>query len=92
MRGPSAKPKSNALARAGLAPGDGEQRRHPGCMRPARDAPESLGDEPAVVGVQADDVGDGAERDQVEQRVQARLVGGREHARARSSPRSASST
>ena len=76
MRGPSAKPKSKALACARVAPGGREQRGDARLHAAGADALQPLRDEAAVVGVEPDDVGDGAERDQVEQRVEARLVVG----------------
>ena len=45
----------------------------PGCMRPRADALQALRDQDAVVGVELDDVGHGAERDEVEQAVEPRL-------------------
>jgi hypothetical protein len=57
----------------GAAPAPGRVRRREqgaqaGRQRPWRDALQALADEDAVVAVEFDDVGDGAERDQVEQR------------------------
>jgi hypothetical protein len=79
MRGPSAKPKSNALARRGSRAA-AEQRGDAGLHAAGAHPLQTLRDQAAVVGVEPDDVGDGAERDQVEQRVEARLVLGRERA------------
>ena len=60
------------LARVAAGGGEegGDARLHP----PGADPLQALGDEAAVVAIEADDVGDGAERHQVEQRVEPRLV------------------
>ena len=72
-RGPSAKPKSTALALARVAAGGGEQRGDARLHAAGADALQALRDEAAVVAVEPDDVGHRAERDQVEQRVEPRL-------------------
>ncbi len=76
-RGPIAKPKSAALACARVAAGDREQRGDARLHAAGADALQALGDQAAVVAVEADDVGDGAERDEIEQRVEPRLRGER---------------
>jgi hypothetical protein len=63
-RGPTAKPRSKGEA----------------CRRGGAHALDALGDQDAVVGVEFDDVGHGAERHQVEQVVQLRLGLRIEHA------------
>ena len=80
MRGPRAKPKSKPLALARVAAGGGEQRRDARLHPAGADALQALGDQAAVVGVEADDVGHRAQRDQVEQGVEPRLLGGAERA------------
>ena len=60
---------------ARIAPGDREQRRDARLHAAGADPLQALRDQAAVVAVEADDVGDGAERDQVEQRVEPRLLG-----------------
>ena len=57
-----------------VAPRDGEQRRDAGLHATGADALEPLRDEAAVVAVEAHDVGDGAERDEVEQGIEPRLI------------------
>ena len=64
----------------------------PGCAAAGAHALQALRDQDAVVGVERHDVGDGAERDEVEQRVEIGLVCRRSTPRLRSSARSASST
>jgi hypothetical protein len=59
-----------------FAPRHGEQRGHARLHAPLADALEALRHQPAVVGVELDHVGHGAQRDQVEQRVQPWLGGG----------------
>jgi hypothetical protein len=90
-RGPSMKPRSKAGGRFGSRPAAGTGR-EPGCIFPARMRFKALADQDAVVAVELDHVGDGAERDQVEQA--ARLGSGRsaKAPRSRSSARSASMT
>ena len=73
-RGPIAKPKSNALARRGSRPATANSAATPGCMRPARIRFSPCATRRRLLRVEPDDVGDGAERDQVEQRVEARLA------------------
>ena len=95
MRGPSAKPKSKRGRRLRRrAPRPRTARRARSGMRAGADALQALRDQAAVVGVELDDVGDGAQRDQVEQRVElaAALAWRRTRRAARSSARSASST
>ena len=93
MRGPSAKPKSKAPPRARQRPAALNSAATPGCMRPARMRLQALRDEAAVVGVELHHVGHGAERHQVEQRVEAgAALAASKRPRARSSARSASST
>ena len=88
-RGPATKPRSNAVARRGSRPGDGEQRAHARMRAAAADAREALLDEDAVGLVEPHDVGDGAERDEVEQRAEIRLARApRRRRRARSRARS----
>ena len=73
--------------------GGGEQRGDAGLHAAGADALQALRDQAAVVGVEPDHVGHRAERDQVEQRVEARLRRrGVNAPRSRSSARSASST
>ena len=58
---------------ARLAAGDREQRRDARLHAAGADPLQAVRDEAAIVAVEADDVGDGAERDQVEQRIEPRL-------------------
>ena len=82
---------SARLAR--IAPGDREQRGDARLHAAGADPLQPVRDEAAVVAVEADDVGDGAERDQVEQGVEPRLRPRASNSpRSRSSARSASST
>ena len=62
-------------AQRGVAPGGRQQRRHAGLHAAAADALQALRHQPAVVGVELDHVGHGAQRHQVEQAVQPRLRG-----------------
>ncbi len=71
MRGPIAKPRSDARARACFAAGHLEQRGDAGVQSAAADALQSLGHQHAIVVIEAHDVGDGAERDQIQQRSPA---------------------
>ena len=64
--------------RAGVLARHLEQRRHAGVQPAVADPLQALRDEDAVVAVEAHDVGDGAEGDEVEQRVELRLRGRRE--------------
>ncbi len=64
--------------RAGVLARHLEQRRHAGMQAPVADPLQPLGDEDAVVAVEAHHVGDSAEGDEVEQRVELRLRGRRE--------------
>jgi hypothetical protein len=92
MRGPSAKPKSNALARAASRPAAANSAATPGCMRPERTRFRPCATETAVVRVQPHDVGHRAERDEVEQGVQPRLRGGRPRRRVRAARRACASS
>ena len=74
-RGPIAKPKSPALAWRGSRPATREQRGDAGLHAAGADPLQALRDQAAVVAVEPHDVGDGAERDQVEQGVEPRLLG-----------------
>ena len=73
MRGPIAKPRSRALARSRIFAGDlkqrGDARAQPALTNPLQPLP----DQDAVVAIEPDDVSDGAERDQIEQMIEARL-------------------
>ena len=93
MRGPEREAEVERAGAARLAAGDAEQRGDAGLHAAGADALETLRDEQAVVRVEPHHVGDGAERDEVEQAIEARLRGPRRTRRAaRSSARSASST
>ena len=92
MRGPIAKPRSKPLARAASRPAAANSAATPGCSLAGTHALQALRDEAAVVGIEPHHVGHGAERDEVEQRVEPRLRSPRERPRSRSSLRSASST
>ena len=91
--GVQARPDREAeVARARLArvaAGDREQRRDAGLHAAGADPLQALRDQAAVVAVEADDVGDGAERDQVEQGIEARLLQRRRIRRARATRRAA---
>ena len=64
------KPRSKVDARFGTAPGDAEQRAQAGLQATLAHPRQTLGDQDAIVAVERYDVGDGAERDQVEQRAE----------------------
>ncbi len=79
-RGPATKPRSNAVARRASRPATANSASTPGCARPARIRAKPLLDEDPVRLVEPHDVGDGAERDQVEQLGEVRLGARRERA------------
>ena len=90
MRGPSAKPKSKALARARVA----RRRRRTAPPRRAACARRGCACRPCatrrrLLASSLHHVGHGAERDQVEQRVEPRLRRGRRTRRARAARRAA---
>ena len=87
MRGPSAKPKSNALARSCLRAGDVEQRGDARLHAAGADALQALRDQAAVVGVELDDVGHGAERHESSSASSRGCVAASKRPRARSSAR-----
>ena len=58
---------------ARVAPGDREERRQPGCARPARMRASPCATSVRLNAVEPDDVGDGPERDEVEQRAEIGL-------------------
>ena len=89
MRGPSAKPKSKVAAARRVASGGAEQRRQAGLHAAGADALEALRDQAAVVGVELHHVGHGAQRHQVEQRVELRLGAVPSKRRARAARRAA---
>jgi hypothetical protein len=62
------KPRSMLPALRRVAPGGAEEGAHAGRQPALAHALQALADQDAVVAVELDDVGDGAERDQVEQR------------------------
>ena len=66
-RGPATNPRSLALRALDVAPGDGEERGDARMRAPVAHPREPLLDEDAVDVVEANDVGDGAERDEIEQ-------------------------
>ena len=63
---------------AGRAPAAANSAAMPGCIRPARIRFRPWATRRRLLRVEPDDIGDGAERDQVEQRIEPRLVGRRE--------------
>ena len=76
-----------------IAAGDGEERVDAGLRAAGADARQALRDERPVDPVEAHDVGDGAERDEIEQRRRDWVARGPRNARARATrARVASST
>ena len=74
MRGPSAKPKSKPLARRASRPAALNSAATPGCIWPARMRFRPCATRRRLLASSLHHVGHGAERHQVEQRVEARLV------------------
>ena len=77
-RGPRAKPKSSARAWRGSRPAAAKRAATPGCIRPARIRFRPCATRQRLLRSRRHDVGDGAEGDQVEERVQPGLIGGSE--------------
>ncbi len=71
-RGPTTKPRSAAVARAGSRPATANSAAMPGCARPARMRASPCSTSDPVDLVEPHDVGDRAQRDEVEQRAEVR--------------------
>ena len=86
-------PGRTRVARARVASGGGEQRRDAGLRAAGANARQSLRDQRAVDAIEAHDVGDGAQRDEVEQRREVAAPARRRSGRVGAArARSASST
>ncbi len=72
-RGPSGEAEVEAARAPRVAPGDPEERRDPRLHPPGTHSPHALAHEDPVVAVEPDDVGDRAERDEVEEVGEVRL-------------------
>ena len=75
IRGASANPRSAATARAGSRPAARHSAFTPAHARPARMRSQSCRDKHAIVGIERNEIGDSAERDEIEQRREIRFGG-----------------